>query len=262
MILVILNYKQNRLFQVWGCGWNLEKNDSLNSFEKIRTLTDLGLTSAQSKIYLTLLKLGHTSIGKIALDSRVARPDTYRVVSELQELGIVEKIVASPTEVKPLPIEDAINILMLRKTKENLEVSKRANKLVEIVKKETKERNPTENSQFALIQGDAIDFEMQRSMFESKKTVCIIGSSRKILQGIISHHQTFLNALKRKVTIQIVTEEPHGFNPPKKVKVLQKFSNFEWRHLIDPQPFGLKSMIAKKFFSPLQKMSLLTRVQF
>ena len=169
MILVILNYKQNRLFQVWGCGWNLEKNDSLNSFEKIRTLTDRGLTSAQSKIYLTLLKMGHTSIGKIALDSRVARPDTYRVVSELQELGIVEKIVASPTEVKPLPIEDAINILMLRKTKENLEVSKRANKLVEIVKKETKERNPTENSQFALIQGDAIDFEMQGRCLRAKR---------------------------------------------------------------------------------------------
>ncbi|MGO8805637.1 MAG: TrmB family transcriptional regulator [Candidatus Bathyarchaeia archaeon] len=224
----------------------MEKINVQSSPENIRTLTDLGLKSAQAKIYLTLLSLGPTSISKIALASQVARPDTYRDLSELQELGIVEKIVASPTEVKPLPIEDAITILMLRKTKENLDLNKRATKLVEVIKKETNEKQHTENNQFALIQGDAIDFEFQRSMFESKKNVCIIGSSRKILQGIINHHEAFLNALRRKVNIRIVTEELHGFDPPKKVKVLQKFPNFEWRYLIDTPAVWLKIYDSQK----------------
>ena len=240
----------------------------MSSIENIRTLTDLGLKSSQAKIYLTLLAFGPTSISKLALASRVARPDTYRVLCELQELGIVSKIVASRTEVKPLPIEDAISILMLRKTKENLDLSKRANTLVGAIKKQTNEEKPTENNQFALIQGDAIDFEKQRSMVESKKTVCVIGSSRKVLQGIINYHKAFLDALRRKVNIQIVTEELHGLDPPKKIKDLQKFPNFEWRYLLDTPVVWLKIYDNQKILlttskdEPLNQSAVLTNNSF
>ena len=244
------------------------KIDSVNSIENIQTLTDLGLKSAQAKIYLTLLALGPTSISKLALASRVARPDTYRVLCELQELEIVSKIVAPRTEVKPLPIEDAITLLMLRKTKENIDLSKRANKLVGAIKKQTNEKTNTENNQFALIQGNAIDFELQRSMVESKETVCIIGSSRKVLQGIVNHHEAFLDALRRKVNIQIVTEELHEVNPPKKVKVLQKFPNFEWRYLIDTPAVWLRIYDSQKILlttskdDPLNQSAVLTNNSF
>ena len=246
----------------------MEEIGGLGSIENIRTLTDLGLTGAQAKTYLTLLALGPTSISKIALASRVARPDIYRGLSELEELGIVEKIVASPTAVKPLPVEDAVGILMLRKTKENVDLNKRANKLIGVIKKEPKKSKQTGNNQFALIHGEAIDFELQRSMLECEETVCIIGSSQKIIQGIINRHETFLDALRRKLTIRIVTEEPHGYDPPKKIQALKKFPTFEWRFLIDVPTVWLRIYDSQKILlttskdEPLNNSAVLTNNYF
>ena len=58
--------------------------------ENIKTLIDLGLTGAQAKIYIALLYLGPTSTKEISRASKVARPDVYRALTELQESGIVE----------------------------------------------------------------------------------------------------------------------------------------------------------------------------
>jgi HTH-type transcriptional regulator, sugar sensing transcriptional regulator len=105
-----------------------------NSDENIRTLIDLGLTAAQAKIYLSLLWVGSATIREIAQASKVARPDTYRALSELQDIGIVEKIISVPTKFKALPIKDALDILMLRKTNETIDLNKRANRLIEKLK--------------------------------------------------------------------------------------------------------------------------------
>ena len=93
-------------------------------------MVDLGLSGTQAKSYLGLLGIGSGSISEIANISKIARPDTYRAINDLVETGLVEKIVTMPTEYKPLPIADAVGVLMLRRTKESIDrIKKQINSL-------------------------------------------------------------------------------------------------------------------------------------
>ena len=114
-----------------------------NNDENIRTLVDLGLSGTQAKSYLGLLGIGSGSMSEIANISKIARPDTYRAINDLVETGLAEKIVTMPTEYKPLPIADAVGVLMLRRTKESIDLNKKANKLIEKLKEKenTKSHN-------------------------------------------------------------------------------------------------------------------------
>src|SRR5208283_1939832 len=59
-----------------------------------------------------------------------------------------------------------------------------------------------------------------------------------------------------------------GFNPPKKVKFLQKFPNFEWRYLIDTPAVWLKIYDSQKILlttskdEPLNQSAVLTNNSF
>lgn len=162
-----------------------------NIEENIRTLNDLGLSCAQSKIYLSLLANGLSSIKEVAHASNVARPDTYRALSRLQEIGIVEKIVALPTKVKALPIVDAIDILMLRRTRENVDLKKRAVKLIGCFKEKPDGNLTVDENQFVLIQGDAIERKLQKLLENSQENVSLMLSRKKMLQVLSPISMTF-----------------------------------------------------------------------
>ncbi|PVX26841.1 MAG: hypothetical protein CW716_05175, partial [Candidatus Bathyarchaeum sp.] len=58
--------------------------------EDIETLTWLGLTERQAKVYLALLQIGSSSAEAISKLSTVHRQEVYRLVARLQEMGLVE----------------------------------------------------------------------------------------------------------------------------------------------------------------------------
>ncbi len=83
------------------------KEDDLNFF------SNLGLTQNQTKIYLALLKLGmESNAASLFQISGVSRQDVYRVLIELEKLGIVEKVIAKPNRFRAVPPMDAFSILV------------------------------------------------------------------------------------------------------------------------------------------------------
>ena len=114
----------------------------------------IGLSGTQAKSYLGLFGIGSGSISEIANISKIARPDTYRAINDLVETGLVEKIVTIPTKYKPLPIADAVGVLMLRRTKESIDLNKKANKLIEKLKeKENTKMAHNVGNQLVLVRG-------------------------------------------------------------------------------------------------------------
>ena len=144
------------------------------SDENIRTLINFGITGAQAKIYLALLSTGLAPIKEISSASKVARPDTYRAILELQEMGLVEKVLTVPTKFKPLPIIDAVGILMLQRTKESIELNKKANKLIANLKEITNKKTNTEDNQFVLIPSEALEVELRKLLENSKHNISIM----------------------------------------------------------------------------------------
>ncbi len=99
--------------------------------ESIQTLVKLGLSSSQAKIYLNLVVVKDASVNAISKVSEVDRGETYRVMSRLMALGLVEKIIDSPIRFKAIPLQEGLTILFDRRNQENIELQQQAQKILE-----------------------------------------------------------------------------------------------------------------------------------
>jgi hypothetical protein len=115
-------------------------------------LNGLGLTTLQAKTYLAIAILEKATVKTISKTAKIARQEIYRITSELQEKGLIEKIIAAPVEYRAIPVHDAINVLLQRTHQENLDARKKAMKLVQRIE-ETNLIVPhsEDNLQFVLI---------------------------------------------------------------------------------------------------------------
>jgi sugar-specific transcriptional regulator TrmB len=55
----------------------------------IEILKNIGLTSGESRVYLTLLKIGQSSVGEIINNSHIARSKIYDILERLKEKGLI-----------------------------------------------------------------------------------------------------------------------------------------------------------------------------
>jgi sugar-specific transcriptional regulator TrmB len=97
--------------------------------EDIQTLIKLGLTPSQAKIYLTLISLGVANAKKIAQTTGIDRGEVYRQLERLQEKALIEKILNVPYEYKPMPLNEALQLLIQQKNRENAEIQQKAETL-------------------------------------------------------------------------------------------------------------------------------------
>jgi sugar-specific transcriptional regulator TrmB len=208
----------------------------LNRDEDTQTLSKLGLTNAEAKVYLALIKGGSSSVHEIAKKSNVARPDVYRTVSRLQELGLVKKIVSSPNEFCAIPIFDALSMLLQKRRKDQEELAGKADILIE------KYNNPQNNSskeklnQFILIpEKETLIRERIRASETAKEEILLMIPLKKLEPILTNYYEAFDKAIKRKVRYQIITEKNGNEIELKKLlKDLYKSESFELRTIPPP----------------------------
>jgi sugar-specific transcriptional regulator TrmB len=100
-------------------------------FKSIRILMRLGLTLVQAKIYLALAKLEKADVKTISEASGVSRSGVYRVMPQLEELGLAQKIIAAQTMHKATPIDEGSELLLDREEQKIIELQERAMRLIE-----------------------------------------------------------------------------------------------------------------------------------
>jgi sugar-specific transcriptional regulator TrmB len=216
--------------------------------EDAQTLTRLGLTSSQAKVYLALLKLEKATGKTLSKRSKVARQEAYRILAELQEKGLVEKIIAMPTEFKPIPLEDCLHILIERKKNEVSETQEKATKLLKTFKgKNSKNTLQEEESQFILVPEKGAYLQKIRKVFENSQTSIDGITTLKRFRSIMPiFGEDIKKALKRGVKMRIITEKPEDENSlPEIAKALKQNPLFRVRYILTPL-LALLSIIDKK----------------
>lgn len=88
-----------------------ESEHASNQDSLVRT----GLTPHQATLYAALVQKGTVAASKIALEAKLSRPLTYRVLDELIDLGLVEKIdkpraVAKFNALHPIKLKEMADI--------------------------------------------------------------------------------------------------------------------------------------------------------
>jgi len=106
--------------------------------ELIETLTEIGLTNGEAKVYLALTKLGSSPVSKIKEETTLHRTAIYDFIERLIAKGLVNYVIKE--NIRHYKITEPIKLLELLKEKEQLvkEIIPNLDKLSKFNKEEVK----------------------------------------------------------------------------------------------------------------------------
>jgi sugar-specific transcriptional regulator TrmB len=200
------------------------------------TLSELGLTSLQVKVYLALNRLNQASVKDISYVLKVARQEIYRALAELLRLGLIEKRITAPNQFRAIPLEQVLGFLLERKRNQ---MSKLEEKTARIVKTAgivntagVLQKTNQLDYDFLLFDGKEILLRSAVDFFASSQTIRIINESNLSVYWWINQFQLFANALKRGAKIQVLIDKPQENNPAiEYIRKLKKSPSFGIRYL-------------------------------
>jgi sugar-specific transcriptional regulator TrmB len=188
----------------------------LSGCDDVEALTGLGLTERQAKVYLALLRIGPSKAEAISKASSVHRPEVYRVVDRLQEIGLAEKHLSTPTMFNAVPINDAVEVLIGRKTSELKETCKKAKSLIHrfAPKNRFAERKLVESPVLVISENEYFK-KMRCSVEKSRNSVEIVATSETLRRWFFLFDSVIEKVLRRNVAIRVITEEHENKLLPK-----------------------------------------------
>ncbi|MCW4029701.1 MAG: hypothetical protein NWE92_08650 [Candidatus Bathyarchaeota archaeon] len=181
--------------------------------DDIQTLMDFGLSYVQSLTYLTLVKLKKSDAKTIARVSTVARQDIYRIMPTLQKLGLVEKIIGSPTMYIATPIQNAVSILVDYKKREYTSLLKRSGSLVESLSSMEEKVSPSEeDTQFVITSELSLLLRLHEKMTKQCQNTLDILVPLRGVPSKVGDEWNFLRGMlkQRQIETRLITHRPES----------------------------------------------------
>lgn len=187
------------------------------------------MSGRQARVYLATLKLGGGKVQSIAELSKVSRQEIYRLIGGLQELGLMQRNLTNPTTYTATPISQAAKMLLQQKT---IELSSLTQQTKQLTKK-LSQNNPIVPASVDLRPCFGAIFESDRGkkyqqiLSATEHSINAVLSWRRFKQLNIYFESQLQTALKKGVTIKIITEKPANHHLPKWIKPAQEqYPNF------------------------------------
>ena len=204
--------------------------------EEVGVLVGLGLTGRQARVYLALIKAGDARARAVAGLALINRQEVYLLLDSLQQLGLAQQNVTVPITYSATPLAEGIRLLLEQKTSELSLISQKAKRLT------GKLSQPKYACSMVMVKPCfGVVFEANRgkkylnAIQETQHTIEAVTSWTRFKKTCFLFETQLKNALKKDVTIHIVTEKPSNHRLPKWVNAaLSKYSNFELK--IQPNP--------------------------
>ena len=177
--------------------------------DAIDTLKELGLSTVQAKTYLALVKTDTSTIKEIATLSQVPRTDLYRSIQELENKGLVDRILSKPTQFKPIPVDECIELLYQRTVAKNRELKKKAFKLRNNLKNEEHYRSSELNSsEYVLVPKSRAAEKIRKAIHATEATLDVVSSWERFSSAMFTFAHELENAWSRGVKCRFIVEKP------------------------------------------------------
>jgi sugar-specific transcriptional regulator TrmB len=176
--------------------------------ENMDLLLGLGLTLNQAKVYLSILRLEKTTVGQIAKFSKVYREDVYRILPVLEHMGLIERLMGKPTQIRATPISDALSFLVAEeKSKFDDRLKGMRSKVQTLSNKDWRKPLPDEESIYILIaEKKAILAKTSELIRNSKKELTLIADKARIIPTLSQFTQECKQAIKKGSQIRLIFE--------------------------------------------------------
>jgi len=223
----------------------------VNSEESmVQTLSQLGLTILESRIYIALSKYQSLTTKELSKLTKTSQPDVYRVLDKLHNKGLVEKIIEKPARFKAVPLEKGISYLVERKKVEYNNLMTNADLLIHTLEEESSNKKPAETlkSKFIMIpQRELIVSKIRDAIDQTKKNVDICLSWKRLFSGMTDVFiKNCERAWKRGVYFRIVVESPKEKAAQKQALKFSKISPFCEIRFIKGNPKTVTGIYDKK----------------
>jgi sugar-specific transcriptional regulator TrmB len=111
-------------------------------------------------------------VATIWQNSKVARQEIYRVLEELHRIGLVEKVIATPTKFRALSLADGLSILLKQRYDKYIEIKKSAEKISKKLTKVESRTKPFEEGKFIITEKlDALNLRIDKMFTDIHKTI-------------------------------------------------------------------------------------------
>lgn len=209
--------------------------------EPIQILINLGLTFLQTKVYITLAKSGASTGRTTAKKAHVASQDVYRILNELQEKGLVEKIVTKPAMYKATPFKEGVSVLLQNKKEEYLKIETQAKMVNDFSFENINSDTMQEKLHFIIDSEYTLIKKAHEKMAEmAKKSIDIIVPLRMDRTMVFRDWSFLETAARRGVKIRIITQKANGESSTRNSKTLSEDLLFEHGYLSEFSiPFGI-----------------------
>jgi sugar-specific transcriptional regulator TrmB len=211
----------------------------LKSEERLETLTELGLTNNQARAYLALLQCNSATAKELAKQSKIARPDIYRVIPLLQKEGLVEKLMTQPTSFRAIPPKYVLPILLKHKSLKHTQLEKKTEELLLTLKENHSEKKSEETTiEVSVVSGKEVMMQKLRdSLLNAQYEVCVVTSCKRFSGSLVAFGEEYQKALDMGVKIRIAIEHsPSLIEKLKASKSLWCNPDFEVRLLSAAPP--------------------------
>jgi sugar-specific transcriptional regulator TrmB len=180
-------------------------------FSKLQVLIDLGLTLIQARVYMALAESGRLKISAISKTSKVARPDIYRTLSKLQQLGLVEKIIETPLEYRAIPMNEGLSLLLETRTEQYKKIRSETRMLLDTAEiQKLKQKEKIETPQFVLIpKGDTVIERINTAIEKAQLSIDLVLSWKRFSHGMVGKFaESIESAWAKNVKVRFIIESP------------------------------------------------------
>jgi sugar-specific transcriptional regulator TrmB len=215
-------------------------------FEKegVDIFTQLGLTTRQAEVYLTICKLGQATVKTIATTMQIARAEVYRATSGLQKFGLIIKIISTPTIFRAIPLNEGLSFLLQRNAEKYEDKCRQAIQFLRHIKIE---KLIPEDVQYYLTSGvQAANRQHLEDLSKLQISTDGIFLWRGILFVIDSNVEAYRKALKKGVKIRYIADIPRDEKMPRCIETLKEIGCFEMKSAMIVPNAGLAILDKKK----------------
>ena len=155
------------------------------SQEKVfRTLSDLGLTHLDTKVFIYLSKKGPRKGIEISKALRVQKQPLYRSLKNLQKKAIVSVTLERPARFSSITFEQVLDLFVKAKLEEAQNIQTEKNKLLSSWQTIQSEETPDDSARFMVIEGRNIVYSRIKQMInEAKKQLSLISTVTEIVRA-------------------------------------------------------------------------------
>ncbi|MCJ7424374.1 hypothetical protein MUP01_08940, partial [Candidatus Bathyarchaeota archaeon] len=209
-----------------------------------KELALFGITNTQAKIYIGLNALGVASASEIASLSGVRREEVYRVMPELEKLGLVTRKLGTPRRFFTIELRMALKTLIETKRKameeEIVNLMRKKVELIAQLKTTTRLRPEEDSSTEVFSEYMSVLAKLVQMTKKAKRRIMLVSSLDQVGTVLVRKIEKTIEMNKNQISTQIITDNS-WLNETRLLKLMRSKmadKQIELRH-VEVLPFNL-----------------------